>query len=157
MLTQTEGVFGLGCDPDEPSAIARLLQIKQREKNKGLILIAANFSQLEPYIDVKAIAPAILDKIQQSWPGPVTWIVPKSERCSDWVSGQFDTVAVRVSDHPDVQALCHAFEKPVTSTSANLSGEPPWPFDVETFGHGLMLCLMEKQVGEINPVRSVMH
>lgn len=53
----TESVYGLGCDPDNLLAIELLLKVKQREKNKGLILIAAEFSQLLPYIDLEYITP----------------------------------------------------------------------------------------------------
>jgi L-threonylcarbamoyladenylate synthase len=121
----TEGVFGVGCDPDSVQAIQRLLEIKQRAKEKGLILIAASYEQLLPYIDESQLSEAQLKTIHASWPGPVTWVMPVSERVSGFVSGQFDTVAVRVTDHPLVLALCLEYGKPVTSTSANLSGQPP--------------------------------
>ncbi|MCW8336037.1 threonylcarbamoyl-AMP synthase [Vibrio sp. SCSIO 43135] len=121
----TEGVFGVGCDPDNPEAIEKLLQLKQRPVEKGLILIAANYEQLLPYIDESQLTEEQLKKVQATWPGPVTWIMPTSERVSDWVSGQFDSIAVRVTDHPLVQKMCNAFGKPLTSTSANLTGQPP--------------------------------
>ncbi|MFM2481272.1 Sua5/YciO/YrdC/YwlC family protein [Celerinatantimonas sp. YJH-8] len=120
----TEGVFGVGCDPDKPAAIEKLLTIKQRPKSKGLILIAANFAQLAPYVDLSSIDASTQERIFASWPGPVTWVLPASEITSDWVTGQFDTVAVRVSDHPLVIQLCEGFGKPLISTSANLSGQP---------------------------------
>jgi len=121
----TEAVFGVGCDPDNQDAIALLLQIKQRPKSKGLILIAAEFAQLTPYIDVANISAEQKQRMLASWPGPVTWVVPASARCSSWLTGQFSTIAVRVSDHPLVQQLCLAYGKPITSTSANLSGLEP--------------------------------
>nr|WP_201746312.1 L-threonylcarbamoyladenylate synthase [Veronia nyctiphanis] len=121
----TEGVFGVGCDPDDSSAIEALLAVKDRQKAKGLILIAASLEQLNGYIDMSQLPDSVKEQVKASWPGPVTWVMPKGEKVTSWVSGQFDTVAVRVSDHPDVQALCQAFGKPITSTSANLAGEPP--------------------------------
>ncbi|MGR5120849.1 L-threonylcarbamoyladenylate synthase [Vibrio astriarenae] len=121
----TEGVFGVGCDPDNAQAIQKLLNIKQRPVEKGLILIAANFAQLEDYIDLSQLTAQQLEAMQATWPGPVTWVVPASEKVTDWVSGQFDSVAVRVTDHPLVQQLCLTFGKPITSTSANLTGQPP--------------------------------
>lgn len=121
----TEGVFGVGCDPDNPQAIEKLLHLKQRPIEKGLILIAANYQQLLPYIDETQLSSEQLARVHESWPGPFTWIMPISDRVSSSVSGQFDTVAVRVTDHPLVQQLCMAYGKPITSTSANLSGEPP--------------------------------
>ncbi|KOO04948.1 L-threonylcarbamoyladenylate synthase [Vibrio nereis] len=120
----TEGVFGVGCDPDNADAIKKLLALKQRPVEKGLILIAANYEQLLPYIDESQLTPQQLEKIHQSWPGPVTWIMPCSDKVSHWVCGQFDSIAVRVTDHPLVQKMCNAFGKPLTSTSANLTGRP---------------------------------
>ena len=121
----TEGVFGVGCDPDNDSAIKKLLELKQRPREKGLILVAANYEQLLPYIDESALTQAQLNTVKSTWPGPVTWIMPCSEKVSAWVSGQHDSIAVRVTDHPLVQKMCNAFGKPLTSTSANLTGEPP--------------------------------
>lgn len=120
----TEGVFGVGCDPDSPEAIEKLLQLKQRPVEKGLILIAASYEQLLPYIDESQLTAEQLQQIKSTWPGPVTWVVPASRKVSKWVSGQFDTIAVRVTDHPLVQQLCNAYGKPLTSTSANLTGQP---------------------------------
>ncbi|WP_428773998.1 L-threonylcarbamoyladenylate synthase [Vibrio sp.] len=121
----TEGVFGVGCDPDNVQAIEKLLQLKQRPVEKGLILIAASYQQLLPYIDEAQLSQEQLQRVQSTWPGPVTWIMPASGQVSDWVSGQFDTIAVRVTDHPLVKELCLRYGKPITSTSANLTGQPP--------------------------------
>ncbi|HDM8235004.1 TPA: threonylcarbamoyl-AMP synthase [Vibrio campbellii] len=121
----TEGVFGVGCDPDNPEAIQKLLELKQRPVEKGLILIAASYEQLLPYVDEAQLTQEQLDKVHATWPGPYTWIMPASDKVSHWVSGQFDSIAVRVTDHPLVQKMCNAFGKPLTSTSANLTGQPP--------------------------------
>ncbi len=120
----TEGVFGLGCDPDDESAIKTLLAIKQRPVEKGLILIAASYEQLMPYIDDSQLSSIQREQIQKSWPGPVTWVMPKGKKSSVYISGEFDTVAVRVTDHPLVIQLCREFGKPIISTSANLTQQP---------------------------------
>ncbi|GAD90936.1 MULTISPECIES: L-threonylcarbamoyladenylate synthase [Vibrio] len=121
----TEAVFGVGCDPDNEQALQALIELKQRDPAKGLILIAASFEQLLPYVDVSELSTEQLDVVFQSWPGPVTWVMPVSKKVHQLVHGQFDSVAVRVTDHPLVQQLCIEFSKPITSTSANLSGLPP--------------------------------
>ncbi|OLQ91105.1 threonylcarbamoyl-AMP synthase [Vibrio panuliri] len=121
----TEGVFGVGCDPDNPQAIEKLLTLKQRPVEKGLILIAASYEQLLPYIDESQLNQEQLATVKASWPGPYTWIMPASDKASNWLCGQFDSIAVRVTDHPLVQKICLAFGKPLTSTSANLTGLPP--------------------------------
>lgn len=120
----TEGVFGVGCDPDSPEAIEKLLQLKQRPIEKGLILIAASYEQLLPYIDESQLTEQQLEQVKATWPGPVTWVMPASNKVSKWVTGQFDTIAVRVTDHALVKQLCTAYGKPLTSTSANLTGQP---------------------------------
>ncbi|ACS84255.1 L-threonylcarbamoyladenylate synthase type 1 TsaC [Musicola paradisiaca] len=121
----TEAVFGLGCDPDSEVAVNRLLQLKQRPWEKGLILIAADFAQVEPYIDVSALSYIQQQRMFSTWPGPVTWVIPAKAQTPKWLTGQFSSLAVRVSDHPLVKQLCLAFGKPLVSTSANLSGEAP--------------------------------
>ncbi|PMF98743.1 threonylcarbamoyl-AMP synthase [Vibrio breoganii] len=121
----TEAVFGVGCDPDDEKALEALIELKQRDPSKGLILIAASFDQLLPYVDVSALSAEQLDTVFKSWPGPVTWVMPISKKVHELVHGQFDSVAVRVTDHEMVQLLCLEFGKPITSTSANLSGLPP--------------------------------
>ena len=120
----TEAVYGLGCDPDNEAAVLALLAIKQRPVEKGLILVAANYSQLLPYVDDKAIPLEKRYQIFSSWPGHISWVLPASKAAPKWITGQFNTIAVRVSAHPVVQQLCSAYGKPLVSTSANLSGQP---------------------------------
>jgi len=119
----TESVFGLGCDPDSDIAIQKILDLKQRPAHKGLILIAANIEQLENYADFSSLSPEQMDTIKATWPGPFTWVVPVQDSLSKLVSGDFNSIAVRVTQHPVVQALCTAYGKPIISTSANLSGK----------------------------------
>jgi len=116
----TEGVWGLGCDPDDPDAVQALLQLKQRPVEKGLILVAASIDQLEPYL--KDLSKKQRDQLQLSWPGPHTWLVPVNEQVPLWISGGQATVALRVSAHPVIKALCTGFGAPIVSTSANISG-----------------------------------
>ncbi|MDC5704649.1 L-threonylcarbamoyladenylate synthase [Vibrio europaeus] len=145
----TEGVFGVGCDPDNSEAVRNLLELKQRPADKGLILIAASYQQLIPYIDESQLTQEQLVRVKLSWPGPITWIMPSSHRVSQWVSGQHQSIAVRVTDHPLVQKMCNAFGKPLTSTSANLSGQPPCMTSEEVylqFGYD-QIVVLEGQTG----------
>ena len=121
----TESVFGLGCDPDSPVAINKVLQLKNRCADKGLILIAANIEQLQNYGDFSALTTQQLAIIKKTWPGPFTWVVPAKKNISKLITGNFNSIAIRVSAHPIVQQLCLQFNKPIISTSANLSGFPP--------------------------------
>jgi len=153
----TEGVFGLGCDPDNGEAVQRLLAIKKRPQEKGLILIAASIEQLLPYIDLSSLSVQIKKDLVNSWPGPNTWVVPKSRKVTSWISGQFNSVAVRVSDHPLVQSLCQVYGKPITSTSANLSGQPScttYSEVVENLSHEVNV-IIEGKVGSLGGSTSI--
>lgn len=119
----TEGVWGLGCDPFDVEAVARLLDLKQREPAKGLILVAADFTQIEPYL--APLTDIQCERLRTTWPGPHTWLVPHNGSIPAWISGGRSTVAVRVSAHPLVAALTRAFGGPLVSTSANPSTRPP--------------------------------
>ncbi|AWV06111.1 Sua5/YciO/YrdC/YwlC family protein [Marilutibacter maris] len=121
----TEAVWGLGCDPFDQAAVMRLLDIKQRPVDKGLILIASTPAQLDGLIDWDGLSPPQRDAVRASWPGPNTWVVPASARVPRWITGDHDSVAVRVSAHLSVIGLCDAFGGPLVSTSANLAGLPP--------------------------------
>ena len=118
----TEAVYGLGCDPENLAAVKKILALKQRDKDKGLILVAANLEQLKRYI--QPLEDDIEEKILQSWNNnsmAVTWLVPVKDSTSVYLKGQFDTLAVRVSEHPVVKELCIAFDGAIVSTSANIS------------------------------------
>jgi len=121
----TEAVWGLGCDPFNEPAVMRLLAIKQRAVDKGVILIAAARVQFDGLLDWDALTATQRDAVIATWPGPNTWIVPTTPRVPRWITGSHDGVAVRVTANPDVIALCDAFGGPLVSTSANLAGEPP--------------------------------
>ncbi len=119
----TEAVWGLSCDPDSWPAVQRLLQLKRRPVEKGLILVAASESQLDFLL--AGLDAEQLDTLRATWPGPNTWLVPHHGRVQPWIHGDFDTVAVRVSAHPVVRALCEAWGGPLVSTSANPAGAQP--------------------------------
>jgi len=119
----TEAVFGLGCDPANGGAVARLLELKHRPPGKGLILIASEWSQLANWL--QEISPAWRERLDASWPGPVTWLIPAADNCPYWLTGDHETLAVRITDHPLVRALCNRFGGAIVSTSANRSGRTP--------------------------------
>lgn len=120
----TEAVWGLGCDPFDEAAVYRLLRLKHRAVEKGLILVAAAPAQLDGLLDWPALPDARRRQVLDDWPGPHTWVVPATAQVPAWIRGRHDSVAVRVSAHPVVKALCLAFDGPLVSTSANLAGHP---------------------------------
>jgi L-threonylcarbamoyladenylate synthase len=117
----TEGVFGLGCLPDNAGAVARILTIKNRDPDMGLVLIVANTGQLDGWTSL----PAGELSLPSSDTAPVTWIIPASKAVPQWIRGRHRGIAVRQTTHPVARALCAAVDSPLVSTSANLSGRPP--------------------------------
>lgn len=121
----TEAVYGLGCDPHHRAAFERIFALKQRPPTQGVLLIAAEFAQVARYIDLAAVPGDVMAQVQASWPGPNTWIFPRSAAVPDWVAGAHAGIALRVTAHAPAAALCRAFGGALVSTSANPHGSPP--------------------------------
>ena len=119
----TEAVYGLGCNPRHERTVKRLLALKRRSASKGLILIAADFAQLEPFL--QPLSPPDRVRLEATWPGPQTWLIPARPGVPRWLRGRHDTLAVRVTAHPLAAALCRSCGHPLVSTSANISARPP--------------------------------
>ena len=118
----TEAVFGLGCDPDNRTAFEKIFALKQRPPEQGVLLIAASFEQIQDWIEAP---PDAIARAQATWPGPYTWIFPRSTRVPEWVAGGHSGIALRVTAHETAATLCRAFGGPIVSTSANIHGQRP--------------------------------
>lgn len=118
----TETVYGLGCDPFNEEAVSRVLEIKQRPVEKGLILVASGLAQLDGLVE---LTDAERRMLEETWPAPITYLLPATTKVPEWVRGRFDKVAVRVSTHPLARSLAAAVGTPIISTSANRAGRPP--------------------------------
>lgn len=119
----TEAVYGLGCDPLDECAVRQVLSLKQRPESAGLILIADDFGRFRPFIE--PLSEELEARAMSAWPGPVTWLVPKSDSVPGWLAGENQTIALRIPDHPVCNALCAAFGGAIVSTSANPRGQEP--------------------------------
>lgn len=119
----TEAVYGLGCDPADETAVRKILSIKGRHESAGLVLIAGDFSQLQPWIG--EADEELVQRALATWPGPVTWLFPRAACVPDYVAGSHDTVAVRVTAHQPSRDLCLAFGSALVSTSANVTTASP--------------------------------
>ena len=117
----TEGVFGLGCLPDDFLAVSRILAIKKRDPAMGLVLIATDIEQLEGWVDLPRKTPDLKSTVDK----PVTWVVPASDDVPYWIRGEHSGLAVRITSHPVAAALCDAADSALVSTSANVHGGPP--------------------------------
>lgn len=147
----TEAVYGLGCDPWDREAVLKILSIKKRSINKGLIVIASDLRQLESLICIPS--QAIKTKISETWPGPSTWILPASDQCPYWLRGAHSGLAVRISAHPLCKALCE-LAGPIVSTSANIATKPAlrtaWQVQMQ-FNDQLDYLLRGSSSGNIQP------
>ena len=118
----TEGVWGLACDPFDSAAVDRVLAIKGRDADKGLIVAAGRTEAFA--LELEGLDDDVAARIRASWPGAVTWVVP-NQRFPSWITGGRDTVAIRVPGHEQARALADAFGGAIVSTSANRSGVEP--------------------------------
>lgn len=119
----TETVYGLGCDATCEKAIERLFQIKGRSAEKAISVLIPELESLPQYVEeVPSSAKALID---QYWPGPLTLILrAKKDFFPEALLAGSGKIALRLSSHPVAQALCRNFKRPITTTSANLSGQP---------------------------------
>jgi L-threonylcarbamoyladenylate synthase len=134
----TEYCFGLGCDPLNRAAVLKLLRLKRRAAHKGLIVLAADERQLEPYV---ADIPAA---VRVTWPGPHTWLLTPTVSVPYWLTGEHPRLAVRITAHPQAALLCRRAGMAIVSTSANRAGEAPartWREVARRFGNRLDFIL----------------
>ena len=151
----TEAVWGLGCDPFDPRAVLRVLALKGRPPDKGLIVLAARYEQVAPL--VRFPDPQIRERVLASWPGPVTWLLPVSPGVPPWLTGGRGTLAVRVTAHPVAAGLCRV-AGPLVSTSANPAGRPPARRALQVrkwFAGGIDLLVPGETGGERSPSRII--
>ena len=151
----TEAVWGLGCDPWNADAVERLLALKQRPQHKGLILVASSPKQIDYLLD--PLADELRQQALQYWPGPVTCLLPDPlGLVPGLVRGAHSSIAVRISAHPVVRALCDAAGHPLVSTSCNPGARAParQPWQVQRyFRDQLDLVVPGPLGGEQNPSR----
>ena len=120
----SDTIWGFGCHPLQLHAVNRILQIKQRSANKGLILLSSSIEFCLPYIDDR-LSEQQLSVLEQPGNQPTTWLVPAATDCPVWLRGQYTTIAVRITTHPFIQSICTRIQSPLVSTSANLQGKSP--------------------------------
>jgi len=122
----TESCFGLGCDPTNVDALQKILDLKQRDIAKGVILIAASLEQAQQYVNIDDSP--LQQEILASWPGPNTWLLPPKtnldKTLKQYLCGDFSLLAMRVTAHPIASLLCQQFGGAIVSTSANIATEP---------------------------------
>jgi len=119
----TETYYGLAVDPDCAPAVAKLFTAKQRRENKPLLLLIDNKEQLADIVE--AVPPLYVPLMKRYWPGPLTLVFPAKSHVNRQITGHTGTVGVRISPHPLARQLVQRMGKPITATSANISGLSP--------------------------------
>ena len=118
----TDTVYGLACLANNPGAIKTLIDLKQRDLDKGFILLASNVEYILPYIDAN-LDIKLINKLAKQSVIPTTYLVPKSETTSSFISGTSEFVAVRITSDPLVRFFCENTGSALISTSANPQGQ----------------------------------
>jgi len=119
----TETYYGLGVDPFNNNAVERLFSLKKREKNKAILLLVGDYQSIK---DLALSIPEIyLPLIQKFWPGPLTLLFPAGKNINPLLTGGTGNIGIRVSSHPVAKDLLKVWKRPITATSANISGRPP--------------------------------
>ena len=119
----TDTIYGLSCRADRPAALARVQAIKGRDINKGLILLVDQPGDVLQL--VREVPPAGIELMDRYWPGPLTLLFAGRPTLEPQIMGEGGTVAIRCPVHAFLQTLLRSVGAPVTSTSANVSGQAP--------------------------------
>ncbi len=121
ILYPTDTIWGIGCDATNEQAVARVYQIKQRNDSKALICLVDSDARLQRYVrNVPEVAWDLLDVATK----PTTVILDHAVNLAPNLIAEDGSTALRITKEPFSKALCYRFQKPIVSTSANISGEP---------------------------------
>jgi L-threonylcarbamoyladenylate synthase len=138
----TETFYGLAVDPRSARAVKAIFSLKQRPADQPLPLIAADAEQIADHVGT--LTPLAARLASRGWPGPLTLVIPASPLLCEDVHLSTGRVAVRVPAHQVARELARSAGHAITSTSANLSGEPPacTPEEVvQAFGEALEVLI----------------
>lgn len=120
ILYPTDTIWGIGCDATDEKAIERIYQIKQREESKSLIILVESERRLQEYIDVPPLAWDLIDLSEK----PLTLVYDSPRNLPDRLVSADNTIGIRLTKDEFCRKLISKLNKPLVSTSANISGEP---------------------------------
>lgn len=118
----TETCYGLAADIFNRVAIQKLYALKAMPFEKPVSVLVRDLEEAQAYGDFSTTAVRLA---LQHWPGPLTIIVPRKAGLPQWINHGQDTVGFRMSSNKKAKALVEAFGGPLTTTSANKTGQPP--------------------------------
>src|SRR5688500_16775355 len=154
----TETVYGLGANAQNPAAVRKIFEAKQRPTSHPVILHLDSPRYLHRW--VSAVPDMAMRLAERFWPGPLTLVMPRAANVHDIVTGGQDTIAVRVPSHPMAQQLLTAFGGGIAAPSANRYGRlsPTRPEHVrDELGDAVKVVLDggESQIGLESTIVSV--
>lgn len=164
----TETVYGLGANALDEIAVAKVFSVKERPSFDPLIVHIARREQIREICDLCPELDKVVQQLMQAfWPGPLTLVLPKNPIIPDIVTSGEPTVAVRMSAHPVMQAVCKALNKPIAAPSANrfgrisptsasavmkeLGGRIPLILDGGACNSGIESTIIRVELGETRP------
>jgi len=129
LVYPTETCYGLGCDATNLEAVEKIFNIKQRQKDKPVLVLMADIAMAMEYIEWDETIQSLADKY---WPGPLTIVARKKQKdmFASGVVGPRGMVAFRVTSHPVAQEIVSTLGKPLVSTSANIASHES-PYDID--------------------------
>lgn len=116
----TETCYGIGCDALNENAVEKVYRVKKREKKKPISIIVSSLKMIRKYGKITKEVEYLVKKFM---PGPLTIVVEKKRKIPDILNPK--EIAFRISSHPIAQQLVKELDKPITATSANISGSKP--------------------------------
>lgn len=119
---RTDTFYGLGADPLNPDAVAKIRKLKGREDSKPILILVSDDSELDRFIEP---SPLFKKVAASHWPGPLTLIGVSRQDVPAELTAGTNSLGLRLPDDEDVRALVRACAGALTATSANLSGSPP--------------------------------
>ncbi len=121
ILYPTDTVWGIGCDATNAEAVAKVYRIKKRDDSKALICLVDSDSRVQRYVrNVPSVAWDLMDLSQK----PTTLILDDAVNLAPNLVADDGSIAMRITREAFSKELCFRFQKPIVSTSANISGEP---------------------------------
>ncbi len=143
VVAPAEGVYGYCCDPFNEAALRKLMAIKNRPVDKGVIILVGSMKQLDRFVDRSRFNAAHREAIKKYWPGAYTLILPAKPELPDLITGNRDTIAVRMPEPIYMKEYLRAWSKGLVSSSLNESGEEPVR-DAEEIPHGPVALEMSR-------------
>ena len=120
----TEAIWGLACDPLQASSIVKLLEMKHRPVDKGLILVSGHREHFHFLLD--ELSDTLKERFFAPQSSPTTWLVPDTkDKIPAYIKGKFSSVALRLTQYPLISELSKSMGHAIISTSANPAGMKP--------------------------------